>query len=199
MRDTKITKDLYANLNQQKIDVIFPLVTNKPNKYQLIYASQLYGTFFCVFSKLKIVKGNLVSMDLHLVNYKGPINLGLLKETENGWSQSMGIGYNLELSIKAADGSNSYNGRKQITVPCGGVPVNSIAQILVMRKLNPLYKSASTSQQLEKEIFDSEFYDRDGEFVYRKPTTDEVAKAYYGQNPSMQTGRTCNEMLLTIV
>lgn len=200
MSDTKITKDHFANLNPQGLDIIFPLSKKHANKYQLIYASQLYGTFFCVFAKLNIKKTKLDSMELQLVNYKGKVNLGLMQKTKKGWSKGK-INHELVLHVKAADGQNVYSKANPITVSCN-TNLAIITDILVKRELHPIHKNKTTQQQLTTKIFDSEFYGRDGEFVYKKPTTDELLEEYKKQTPSiigLLTGKTCNETLLTLV
>lgn len=201
MSDTKITKNHYANLNSQGIDIIFPLLKNQQKKHQLIYASQLYGTFFCVFAKLKTTKTKLVSMELQLVNYKGKVNLGLMQQTETGWSPQANH-HQLVLHIKAADGQNVYSKANPITVTCN-TDLARITGILVKRELHPIHTNTATQHQLETKIFDSEFYGRDGEFVYKKPTTDELFEDYKAQNPGITvgilTGKTCNETFLTLV
>lgn len=46
-------------------------------RYQMIYASQVYQTFFTVYAKFTMTKGVLTQVDLRLVNFKGKFNIGI--------------------------------------------------------------------------------------------------------------------------
>ena len=80
--------------------------------YQLIYPSQLYGTFFTVSAKITLSKSKkkVTGIDISLVNYKGMYNIGLENSTKNNFSFENGTGI-LNLDLKAYSGIDVRNGK----------------------------------------------------------------------------------------
>lgn len=128
---------------------------------QLIYCSQLYGTFFAVSAKFNIEKGFLKSMTLTLINFKGLYNIGMLKETKSAFKLE-GNGAKLTLYLKANAGRHGK--RRQLNVKCDNIPIDELKGLIVTRELQKL-SNKSKSDHLREGIFDSEFYQRDGSLI----------------------------------
>ena len=54
-------------------------------RYQLIYSSQNYGTFYSVYGKFEVKNNTLISIDFRLINFKGVLNLGIKNVTYMGF------------------------------------------------------------------------------------------------------------------
>lgn len=139
---------------------------------QLVYCSQLYGTFFAVGAKLKVKKGKLKSMRLTLINFKGLYNIGMLNKTRNAFEFDGGKA-TITLYLKANAGKHGTKKGKQIEVDCDNVPLKDIKSLDVTRELQRM--SLKTYQEhLDEGFFDSEFYQRDGSLILDLSRLDDV-------------------------
>lgn len=130
---------------------------------QLIYSSQLYGTFFSIYAKINLDNGktdeksyHLNSIDLKIVNYKGLINLGMVrarfKKRRNGG----------EILIDV----QGLGGEPQINVECNHVeaPFSKTRKsyLYVERTARPMHGDFGNGVVLNNGVFDEEFYFREG-------------------------------------
>lgn len=141
------------------IEITCNLRKDDPSTNQLIYCSQLYGTFFCVGAKLNVKKNKLLNMELRLLNFKGLYNIGILDQTKFSFEKH-GEDYLLTLHLKA--NSQTHGNNKPVMVDCKEVDISNNPSLFVTRFLHPLYEG---DEQLEQGLFDSEFYVRDGAYV----------------------------------
>ncbi|APQ18029.1 hypothetical protein [Maribacter hydrothermalis] len=147
-----------------------------PDRDQLVYASQLYGTFFAVSACLKLSQDGkyLNSMTLSLINYKGLLNIGMLDETKTSWKfeAKTGMG-SIVLFLKAMEGSHGHS--KSIEVDCKNVELKNFKNLLVSRKLRPFGEHpTSKTAHLNESCFDEEFYDRDGAVIGESERLDDA-------------------------
>lgn len=137
--------------------------------WQMVYASQLYGTFFAVYAKIVANKDEkcMNSIDLKLINYKGPINLGIHEATYNVKRKKISIidhmnGNSLTINVLSVTlwirALTEQDGcEKPITIEQS---INEDETYLeINRKLLPLSENGNC---VVDGVFDSEFYYRDG-------------------------------------
>ena len=154
---------------------IYTSIVVDSDKHQLLYSSQLYGTFFAVSGKFILCekKENLVSIELHLINYKGLYNIGLLDETKVDFKPiSGGTLFELKLHLKALEGVHGHH--KHLTIDNLNVPLESISGIDVTRKLHSFVESGPVSDHLNAAYFDAEYYERDGLIIRQKEHLDDA-------------------------
>ncbi len=127
--------------------------TDEPRN-QFVYGSQLYNTFFCVFAVFKTAyadkakkKIKLISATFNILNYKGPINIGIV-------------------AAKYIDG--------KILLVMRGLsdpdhkPILNFPEDTILEKHDGLtfervlLKLRTNESQFKYEVFDSEHYIRDG-------------------------------------
>lgn len=190
MFHTPFPFDFKADKSLDNPKIVLNLRLEDANRYQLVYASQLYGTFFSVFAKLTIKNDTLKTIQLSLVNYKGQVNLGLLPDTSGTWGPGE-EGLEFTLHLKGNAGKHQYNDKEEIIVDCKNTPISDLDDGLVVRRLLlPMYEqSADLTKQLSKGIFDTEFFQRDGAFVTNRYHLDDLYKTFKARNigePSMQ-------------
>ncbi len=137
-------------------------------RYQLIYTSQVYGTFFGIYAYFNINETTLDSIRFKLINYKGIINIGIEDITHQINESNKTIEFNItikgvsehqdfpHLSNNSSAGSGGYS----INVPLANIR-NYYLEI--NRKIIPL---GAPGKDTVNNVFDSEFYYRDGD---RKP------------------------------
>jgi len=129
---------------------------------QFIYASQLYGTFFSIYAIFKCsdVKGSpkkrgIDKIIFNLLNYKGPIDIGLEKA-----EFVPGDSINKDMFHLYVKGLNDPD--KQFEIDFGKNPliVSRGDELNFLRKLVKL--ASAPSKKDSYHVFDSEFYSRDG-------------------------------------
>ena len=165
---------------------------------QSIYASQLYGTNFSVYGEFRIntVNGLLESLTLFMVNYKGILDIGFVKdsnpkctiqdiETDSGVIPIC----NLDIQVKAVVGGNTdYS----IGVDVSDESMNRFSILESQnedKKPEPkffrvdreLLKMWPDGKVFENGVFDNEFNYRDG-FHYEQRVIRNVPEEYYGTN-----------------
>ncbi|MFH6602165.1 hypothetical protein ACEZ3G_01660 [Maribacter algicola] len=153
------------------------VVLTDPDRYQLIYASQLYSTFFGVAGKFKVENDKLKEIDISLVNYKGAYNLGLLQKTEDSWNCQNGVNGQLCLHIKANGGLHGHRTNQNIKVKCD-TDIKNLKDMMVSRELYPIYDNIPSDfeEHLHHPMFDSEFYERDGIAIRKRDRLDNQFK-----------------------
>ncbi|CAG2534724.1 MULTISPECIES: hypothetical protein [Maribacter] len=164
------TKEL---VDFKKISLTVDLSEHSKDKYQLVYASQLYGTFFAVGAKFNVLNDQLKSMELAIINYKGNYNLGLLPQTKDTWNCDNKIDANLCLHLKANGGLHGHKPNQSIVVECN-TDISSLKKMIVGRSLSPIYEDVPTNyeEHLHQPLFDSEFYERDGIAIRKRERLD---------------------------
>ncbi|MEA1785966.1 hypothetical protein U1E44_07685 [Arenibacter sp. GZD96] len=111
-------------------------------------------------------------MELDLINYKGLFNLGILaEETKAAWCEPDSKGQALlTLHLKAANGLHSFKKDSTLIINCKKTPIDQLNEMIVSRELHPIYEmdQANYEEILRANLFDSEFYERDGVAVLKK-------------------------------
>ncbi len=147
--------------------------------YQFLYASQLYQTIFAVYGTFNFEKCSskdkicLKDVTLRLVNYKGPINLGLTDlECLNYYDNSQG--HNIYFGVQAC------SKKLQKTVTCEekieivqGEPTRvTFNRILIPmdgKLFDPKNRPTPIPLKEEQEYFDEEFHFRDNPNLGNRP------------------------------
>lgn len=139
-------------------------------RWQTVYISQLYGTFFIVYALFNFdrEKSCLKSVSLRLINYKGPINLGiktakylpqrkkvLIIENEDGMPIEKIIN---TVSIKLEVQALNPVVQKDVEVTCILNNTGTDYYFEIARHLVPMEEG----EHLVNGVFDSEYYYRDG-------------------------------------
>lgn len=161
-------------------------------KWQLVLASQFYGTFFCIYGMfIPSSDGNtLESIKFKLVNYKGIINLGILKDP-----------YILP---------KNRSGKNIIVIPIKGM-IDDIAScnislnlpiektnLYFVTKLNPLRNPKSF---FKSNVFDQEFYFRNSEQMIVREYDNELLYrhgAKVGKDPSAELFKEDYQSILSL-
>lgn len=154
-------------------------------RYQLIYATQLYETLFGVYGKFTVAqKGDtsvINSIDFIGINYKGPITLSVYPKfdkptyaTDSDSGRKM-----LEMNLYLQAGKSSPQNIDPYVVdlkkmfPDETFTLKNNDYLKVQRKLVPMVtdnKLPIAERAFSNGQFDSEFYDRDGLYVKEKPS-----------------------------
>lgn len=139
------------------------------NVWQAVYTSQLYGTFFVVYAKFSAdsKKRHIKNIRLRLVNYKGPINIGIyeaefdsnrkkvkLRETPNSSEKEINV-VSLKLKLQGLNDVTIVN--DPVSIDCS-LETDKVYYFEVNRKLIPL----DDMNPFKGNVFDTEFYYRDG-------------------------------------
>lgn len=138
--------------------------------YQSAYSTQLYGTFFSIYLKLKTSeKGNhyvIEELNLKLINYKGVIDLGIedaVLEYVLADSQYPELWKKLALRVAVKAGS-SNNRDFPVSVSDKSNKIVKNGTIDFERYVKPMHGGDRPYQALCNGLFDSEFYYREGLF-----------------------------------
>ena len=170
MSDTK------PQINKNFIAIYGNIDLDNDTEDQLIYASQLYGTFFAVSAKLKLNnnKDKLDSMELHLINYKGILNIGMLDSTKNTWYFDAASGCaTLTLNLAACAGVHGTD--KSLVLDCKEEELTKLKHFHVFRELNSFVpKNMKMTDHINSDYFDTEFYERDGALVRKRFRLDDA-------------------------
>ena len=131
----------------------------KPNGsdiYQAIYSSQLYGTFFMVFAKFNtkaVSKGyEIQSITLRLMNYKGPINIGISRARFfSPMGKKSGV---LKIEVEALSGNNNMD--------FTNVKIRANSKCDITNYIEVERSVKELSHPLTNQVFDEEFFYREG-------------------------------------
>lgn len=149
------------------------------NRFQLIYATQLYGSLFALtarFQTERMDNGNMMIRQIDFVgaNYKGPLNLGIINlEVKKVPNNKLDKGF-LEVNVTLQANDAMVFSREiqktglDIEVDCGN---DEEKMLKIYRSLAPMYEG--NSDKIEDQAFvhgkfDSEFFERDGVYVKKK-------------------------------
>lgn len=139
------------------------------NRFQLIYATHLYGTLFGLFSRFQTAEedGTLIikQIDFYGINYKGPINLGINKIDINDDDSDL---LRIDLKLQADD---TEIHTREINKKGLNIPISANQSLLVERELLPMQGDTTLPDEVrafKNGKFDSEFFERDGLFVKKK-------------------------------
>ena len=127
------------------------------SRYQFLYASQNYGTFYCIFAKITLKSNKyLDTIKFKLINYKGLVNMGFFG-TE-GEEITVEINNN-ELQIKIIVGGLKKDNETTFTVSSGlKLDISNIKYIVFNRLLRKLHEHGCANGL----VFDDEFFYRSG-------------------------------------
>lgn len=148
-------------------------------KFQVVYSSQLYGTFFSVYACFKFtdtkVGGDFELVTFKIHNYKGPINIGIKEVVYDSTEQ--------QFLITVQGLGESKDDFEKVATFKNGISFSASKPMKFERKLVPLNDRDSDSNHMpfKHGFFDSEFYKRDGDCYLRRPK-DEVA---FDNNPDV--------------
>ncbi len=163
------------------------LLNSKSNeRFQYVYSSQLYGTFFNIYGKFNYDENSskLISAQFSIVNYKGAFNIGIKKVNFKGKKLKSIKGYELEISNKKSKGfdvekevHNFKSNDNSVNCISFNIHVQALNKNIVSKEIliNEIILS-SDNQFLEihrkvkpikrkyanKIVFDSEYFYRDG-------------------------------------
>ncbi|MEL6559955.1 MAG: hypothetical protein AAFQ94_17330 [Bacteroidota bacterium] len=154
-------------------------------RYQFIYATQLYETLFGVYGKFNVVQQGdssvITSIDFIGINYKGPITLSVFPQfdqptyaTDSDSDRKM---LEMNLYLQAGKSSpqniNSYVVNLKELYPDETFTLKNNDYLKIQRKLVPMVtdnKLPVSERAFSNGQFDSEFYERDGLYVKEKPS-----------------------------
>ncbi len=193
-------KNILPDIEKARKDVYYATVVlseSRKEHFQFVFASQVYGTFFGIYSKFEVEKqasGVLVKkIVFRLINYKGIINLGIT---------------NIELK-KERRGSKKYVFNIKLKglmplfqdfpfVPPGNVPLllDSSDEFIVKRELESF--SYDEEDVITDGVFDDEFYFKDGLFPIKSPKSELEAKIEK-RFPIQGLGPRCPKTLVQVV
>ncbi len=160
---------------QPEIKLTANVNLNDTNNYQLLLASQNYGTFYCIYGKLTITEGTkiLEKIDLKLKNYKGTCNVGFIN---NDSSLNHVRVYRHEktlfIEIPVMGFCNAPNSEINQTNATSGkqIDLTGVEKIFI-------YRGIIKNNSMVGNISDAEFIYRDGED--RRPRYQKLPNGMY--------------------
>jgi len=160
-------------MNDSHLTLSASLNLSDSDRYQAIFASQSYGTFYTIYSVFTFKDELLQSISFKIKNYKGQINLGFLASTGSSGhtnaSEILGVeedgSLNLMIPLRALSGIEET--KFEITAEAKPIPKSDISQIFIYRMLKRMNPKRSQPAS-DGNIFDSEFYHRSGSRLVEK-------------------------------
>lgn len=151
--------------SQTMTKMVASMEVHNGGDYQIVYASQLYGTFFTVGAKLKVEGDAITEIHLALNNYKGLYNIGMLAATRNTFFKE-GNQALITLYLSADNGKNSDELYRllEMNLP-NPVAISEIDELNFTRELQSFTNPSSPELHLDEGMFDSEFYVRNGKYI----------------------------------
>lgn len=154
------------------------LLGEDKDRYQAVYATQVYDSFFGVYAKFydTSIDGDLCSINKIKflgISYKGLFNIKLESIEANSGStseQSIQIDINIRASFER-DPVSSID----LCLPNEVCHICKGGSFDIIRNLLPMYKGSSTDivdRSYVNGNFDSEFFERDGLYVQQKDIRD---------------------------
>lgn len=153
-------------LNPLDLTLTISLNEADENRMQLVYASQLYQTFFAVFGAFDVDRTDpnalkLKGVALQLINYKGMINLGIIG-VSNPVIIDEGIEIRFKIKAMMPSGILKYYGFDEVVL------VKNSDRIDFQRVLEPIDVKPYTGVG-DNLVHDCEFFERDG--LYNRKRT----------------------------
>jgi hypothetical protein len=150
------------------------------NRYQAIYASQRYGTFFGLYGKFNIEKKGkktlLHGIDLKLMNYKGILNMSIENKPDSIAIDEEAVELNrdlnvvlLKVQIRAKINDPNYEGSLRLLHP---IEITGGTYFSVISDLIPLCGHKDIKAPYQDGVFDDEFFFRDGISNVERKVTD---------------------------
>ena len=142
------------------------LSPNDNDRYQAVYASQRYGTFFGIFAKFNIEKKDetilLHHIDLELINYKGILNLSIVgvEIDVEAREKKRNIPVIL-LKVYVMAKIERIETEKRVTLDRPLV-IQKGMYFSVFSQVLPLSGATNKNAPFVKGVFDDEFHYRDG-------------------------------------
>ncbi len=143
---------------------------------QFVYASQLYGTFFCVYGIFEASdasggKKRIDKITLNVLNYKGTINVGLISSY-----------YDKKQKVIVLNVKGMSDPSKTIEVDFQG-NVIEIGKKEELKLYRQLYRLSSAKADPDKHFaFDTEYYGRDGELMFPKIRYEQLTEGEIKEN-----------------
>jgi hypothetical protein len=133
-------------------------IIKEEDKYQAIYSSQNYDTFYQIYCKphVSLTNDTLDSLEFRIINYKGPINIGFAENDEHKSEADYEEGI-LGLKLVVKGNSNIYS--KVIDLRDKNIKKEALTTLFIYRVLLRLSEGKAMSLG---GIFDSEFHTRSG-------------------------------------
>lgn len=140
------------------------------SRYQAIYASQQYGTFYGLFGKFDIEKRGkrtlLHGIDLKLINYKGILNMSIetgpdsvaLDEEARETVRDIPV-ILLKVEVRAKIQDPNYDSSLRLLKP---IEVKKGTFFSVISEVLPISGHKDTKVPFVDGVFDNEFFFRDG-------------------------------------
>ncbi len=146
------------------------------DRFQAVYASQRYGTFFGVFAKFNIQKKGtsivLYHIDLELINYKGILNLSIVSAEIDGFAREKNRDIPvILLKVYVMAKIDSVETEKQVVLDRPLV-IQKGMYFSVISETMPLSGSEKKNAPFVKGVFDDEFHYRDGLFSIPRKVTE---------------------------
>ncbi len=173
-KNQKTTIMKTKKLNPLNLTLTVSLSKADESRMQLVYASQVYQTFFCVFGAFDIDRSETDALKikgvyLQLINYKGALNLGITGVSDPQTlsiirdTKTINTGLQINFKIKAMEESAivKYYGFNEAKT------LQNANDLFFQRVLEPL-DTEKTRGITPNGIFDSEFYERDGLYTRKK-------------------------------
>ena len=156
-----------TKLNPTELTLTLSLKEEDEQRMQLVYASQLYQTFFAIFAVFDIDRTDpnslkLKGVYLELINYKGIIDIGIVGVQEPKINDNS---IEIKFKVKALHESAVLKYYKFNSVKT--VKNNIDSQINFSRVLEPMNSDYETGINAHN-VFDVEFYERDGLFTRKR-------------------------------
>lgn len=147
------------------------LSEGRSNDFQLVFASQVYGTFFGIYAKLDFTRQSgrlkLNKITFRMINYKGQINIGIdkvdppLRDPED--TKKLNVNFHLKGYMPALQDYECDFTEDEIYLEDG-------SEITFKRTMHEFVERPDDIFAVG--TFDDEFYFRDGLFPIEAPVSD---------------------------
>ncbi len=171
-------------------------------RWQGIYASQNYGTFYTVYAKLDLENNMAKGMHLYIVNYKGIIDIGFNDaSTTIATDDALNLDKVLIVEFGIIGLSNLSESYLNFSNP---IDSNNIDTIVFERLLHPLF---GLNKAWNQHVFDTEFYFRNGTEDSPLPKSKsrpgyfdyEGEKANYDDEGIIAFSRNCHQSIIKAI
>jgi len=165
---------IYDNIDLNEGNYTGSYVISNNNRFQSIYSSQNYGSFYEMYIKANFYEKSesdlIKSFEFRIINYKGPLNVGFANIVEQKDEMLFNNGDNVGvIGLRIiVSGRNNTNEMIYEVPRAWGLTKHNAKQLNIYRMLIPLDGLEINSNE-QKEVFDTEFYERNGlEITHKK-------------------------------